>query len=52
VSAAVVLVAAEAVFRLPADRLPLLAPAALALVAAGLTLLSLRARERAERDDD
>jgi hypothetical protein len=45
-------VTCTALLRLPPGRLPLLAPAALAFVAAALTLLSLRARERAERADD
>jgi len=49
-SAAVVLVVVG-VLRLPLDRLPLLAPIAIASAGAGLTLLSIRARERAERPD-
>jgi hypothetical protein len=48
---AIVVVAALAVFRLPASQMPLLAPVVIAFLGSGLTLLSLRARERAEQDD-
>jgi hypothetical protein len=52
VCSAVVFAGVLAVFRLPPHQLPLLAPVVLAFAGAGLTLLSLRARERAQRRDD
>jgi hypothetical protein len=41
-----------AVFRLHQQQLPLLAPVGLAFACSGPALLSLRARERAQRGDD
>jgi hypothetical protein len=48
---AIVFVGIMAIFRLPLQETPLLAPVVLAFAGAGLTLLSLRARERAEQPD-
>jgi hypothetical protein len=51
VCSSVLLVGSLVLFRLSPSQAPLVVPVALAFAGAGLTLLSLRARERAERGD-
>jgi multisubunit Na+/H+ antiporter MnhG subunit len=50
-SSAIVLVTSLGVLRLPPQETPVLAPVLLAIGGSALALLSLRARERAERGD-